>query len=251
MGLPLRGADGVIVGAGGGGRSIVGKQAAVADRPVAERDGPDGDGRATRTPGRDARDDLGGDGGVPLGGLASLRAMVDGAMGKRDAGGEAPRPPAREEPVPELPDFRVLPLGYDRNNFRTREFRDAVERLDEMSFGDFPVQGPRTVAWCARFMLANGGTPRGWHSKWRTEGRLQQHDGGVSMHDACCQVFELSLVYDQLNASNLASSEMLCRQIQLVEERWKDRFSSGESAESEYNLHLFLGQQSRGNLCIA
>ena len=71
------------------------------------------------------------------------------------------------------------------------------------------------------------------------------------MHNACCQVFELSLVYDQLNVGNLASSEMLCRQIQLVEERWEDKFNSGDSAESEYNLHLFLGQQSRGNLCIA
>jgi hypothetical protein len=233
---------------GGPGRRIVGKRAApVAGAIAADDEHAAGGADGARTPGRLDADA----GGVPLGGLAELRAMVDGAVGARRDGDWTRGADEGADPVMDIPDFRVLPLVYDRNNIRVREFRSAVEKLDQESFSDFPVQGPRTVGWCARFMLANGGTPRGWHSKWKTEGRLQQHDGGISMHDACCQVFELTLVYDQLNAANLASSEMLCRQIQLVEERWKDRFVSGESAESEYNLHLFLGQQSRGNLCIA
>ena len=71
------------------------------------------------------------------------------------------------------------------------------------------------------------------------------------MHDSCCQVLELLLTYDQVNGAKLAAAEMLMRQVQLVEERWKERFVGVDNADSEHNLHLYLGGPSRGNLCIS
>ena len=148
-------------------------------------------------------------------------------------------------------DIRILPVQYNFQDQRYREFRAAVERLSEDSFKDWPVPGPRTTIWCLKFMLENGGTPKGWHSKWKSECRLQPTDGGVAMHDAACSFLELGLCYDQLQLGNCAFAEQVCRQLQMVEERWKERMAPSDALDSETNMHLFLGQSTRGNLCIA
>ena len=76
-------------------------------------------------------------------------------------------------------------------------------------------------------------------------------DGGVQMHDAACQMLEIMVCYDQLNAANLGCAELVARQLQLTEERWRERFTGPDNADSESNLHLFLGGATRGNLCIS
>jgi len=100
-------------------------------------------------------------------------------------------------------------------------------------------------------MLENGGTPKGWHRRWQAEMRLQAHDAGVGVHELCCMLLEALCCYDQLNASNLAAAEHAARQLQLVEERHKDRVvGSVESQDLHRELHLYAGGSTRGNLCI-
>eukprot|EP00973_Karenia_brevis_P051814 7198587-Karenia_brevis.AAC.1 len=72
-------------------------------------------------------------------------------------------------------------------------------------------------------MLAQAGTPKGWHAKWVNLCKLQHTDNGVSLHEAMCNLLELMVCYDQLNAAGLASGEIAARQIQMVEDKWKDR----------------------------
>ena len=38
-------------------------------------------------------------------------------------------------------------------------FRDAVEKVQEAAFTDFPVPGPRTTLRCLRFLNRRGGGP--------------------------------------------------------------------------------------------
>lgn len=114
-------------------------------------------------------------------------------------------------------------------------------------FADFAVSGPRTLEWVLRFLVENGPTPRGWHNKWKADGRLQASDAGVSVHELCCLVLETMVVYDQLAVTNLAAAEQIARQLQLVEEKWKDRFSHGEV--SDEHSHLYMGAQL-GHICV-
>eukprot|EP00973_Karenia_brevis_P003209 442771-Karenia_brevis.AAC.1 len=67
-------------------------------------------------------------------------------------------------------------------------------------------------------MAENGGTPLGWHAKWRADGKLQATDAGVSTHELACKMLQTMCCYDQLDVGNLASAEIMARQLQIVEE---------------------------------
>ena len=69
------------------------------------------------------------------------------------------------------------------------------------------------------------------------------------MHEACCQMLQDMLCYDQLNGPDLAVGEHCARQIQLTEERWKERLIP--STDQEGDSYLYLGRSTRGSLCIA
>ena len=148
-------------------------------------------------------------------------------------------------------DVRTLPVRYNSAGARHRDFKECVELQSEDTWPDWPIRGPRTCGWCLRFMAENAGTPRGWHQKWKTECKLTNTDGGVPLHEVCCEMLEALTVYDQVNVVNLAGAEHAARQLQLLEERWRDRVaSSAEAQEVMQDMHLYSGRITRGNLCI-
>jgi len=83
---------------------------------------------------------------------------------------------------------------------------------------------------------------------WRTTGKLQDNDAWVAQHEAMCRILEVGCVYDQLDAAGLASFELICRQIQTIEERKKAQFSDGNDFGSDHAL--MSGMPNRSNLCI-
>ena len=98
-------------------------------------------------------------------------------------------------------------------------------------------------------MLNQSGTPTGWHTKWRSDGKLDPSSHLIAFHAVCCQVVETMMSYDQLNAVNLASGELVMRQIMLTEERLKDKFSAS-SPDGFDEFHLYSGRRDRYALCI-
>eukprot|EP00973_Karenia_brevis_P011913 1617848-Karenia_brevis.AAC.1 len=62
-----------------------------------------------------------------------------------------------------------------------------------------------------------------------------------------CHLLELMISYDQLDASNLASAEVACRQVPFAEERWKERVI-GQQEELVCSQFLFSGAATRGSL---
>ena len=62
-------------------------------------------------------------------------------------------------------------------------------------------------------------------------------------------MFETSLVYDQLCTTNLASLELVARQVQVIEQRFKDRFTEGIG--QDYDHYLMSGTPSSQQLCIS
>ena len=53
-------------------------------------------------------------------------------------------------------DVRTLPVLYDRQGQRFREFRQAVSQCEHHSFADWPIPGPPTVMWVIKWMVARG-----------------------------------------------------------------------------------------------
>jgi len=179
------------------------------------------------------------------GGLAALASAI--------GGGAVPvTPPAEVRQSGTSSDARVLTVEYDQTGERFRSFRDAVTLADEVKWPDWPVPGKiMTVLWCLRFMLNRAGTPTLWHQTFVSLGKLNTNDHQVVFHDALCRILETAMCYDQLNCPALASLELICRQIQCIEERYKDKFQGGDVASSgSLEHHLMAGIQSRSQLCI-
>eukprot|EP00973_Karenia_brevis_P086046 11932778-Karenia_brevis.AAC.1 len=99
-------------------------------------------------------------------------------------------------------------------------------------------------------MLAQGGTPRGWHSKWVANCKLTPTDSLVSVHENMCHILEMLVCYDQINVATLGGAEIVARQLQAAEEKWKERVVGLPNEVTHNTAFLFSGQQTRGNLCI-
>jgi hypothetical protein len=139
---------------------------------------------------------------------------------------------------------------YDNIGDRKRRFDEAVQFLETFEFRDSPVKGPATALWCCKFIAEHGGSPQGWHSRWLSLVRLQPSDPYVQLHKMCLRTLEIMLTYDQLALSALASAEYLFRQVQMVEERYRDKVH-GANSDSSLETNLFSGSVNKSGLCIA
>ena len=72
--------------------------------------------------------------------------------------------------------FALLPSGAGRARRRTRVCRDVVELLTETNAEDWPVVGPRTLAWCARFLDQRAGGSLDWRQSWSSMLKLGMQD---------------------------------------------------------------------------
>eukprot|EP00930_Biecheleria_cincta_P098804 TRINITY_DN90451_c0_g1_i1.p3 TRINITY_DN90451_c0_g1~~TRINITY_DN90451_c0_g1_i1.p3 ORF type:complete len:120 (-),score=26.34 TRINITY_DN90451_c0_g1_i1:266-625(-) len=73
-------------------------------------------------------------------------------------------------------------------------------------------------------MLELGGTPPGWDTKWRANGKLRLTDPGVELHESFCWMLYIAVQFDQLNLASLASAELMMRELMMIEERRRDCF---------------------------
>eukprot|EP00959_Pyramimonas_sp_CCMP1952_P312101 6532211-Pyramimonas_sp.AAC.1 len=90
-----------------------------------------------------------------------------------------------------------MAVRYDTKGQRHKSFADAVAILAPAQWGDWPVPGPRTVAWVARFILENGGSALGHDVQWRSNIRLTLDDITVPTHHVFSKIFETALCYDR------------------------------------------------------
>ena len=60
------------------------------------------------------------------------------------------------------------------------------------------------------------------------------------------------VTYDQVDVTNIFGAEILSRQVQLAEEKWKDRVSGSlPTGDTEHDSHLYLGTGlSHGDLRV-
>jgi hypothetical protein len=98
---------------------------------------------------------------------------------------------------------------------RHREFSSLAELCEEENFDDFPLEGPRTGAWCLNF-LRRRHTPTDHHLSFRTIARLQPDSWGMAEHEQLLKMIELGGCFDQLDLSNLACADMAFRRLQVI-----------------------------------
>ena len=154
-------------------------------------------------------------------------------------------------------DARILNLSFDVRGARHIEYYYGVQLCRTNRAADWPVLGPLTVLWLALYMYRNGGSPTAFHKRWLAEVRLDYGAAGVAEHLGLCKMFEIALVYDQLDLGSLASFELGARRIQAIHDKWKHKLPSqsglGSTGASglDDDMHLLLGtSETRGNLGV-
>ena len=104
-------------------------------------------------------------------------------------------------------------------------------------------------------MGEHGGTPVGWHNRWAANHRLVSADNSVDVHETACRFLQALVCRDGVNAPNVEGAEIVARQLQLVEERHRDRVVGGKGGDQSlgsFDAHLYMGatSASRGGDCI-
>lgn len=147
-------------------------------------------------------------------------------------------------------DARTLSISRDSQQQRFKEFRLAALECKEVSFQDWPIAGPRTVAYVLSRIVEHGGSPIAHSQAWRTACKFQPADKPAQDHEMLCRILQTMLCYDQLDATNLGSAELIVRAIQRIEEQHKLRLTAVDDAGE---AALFLGSSggSRVGTCIA
>ena len=118
-----------------------------------------------------------------------------------------------------LDDARLLlPMKYDNKGRRWLTFDEGHRLLAEEIMEDWPLNGERTTSWLFNFVRDHGGTFDSRHTKFVMEQRWEKDSMPALVHDLVGFALELSLCYDQVDCSNLASLEVLSRLYQVLEE---------------------------------
>ncbi len=114
----------------------------------------------------------------------------------------------------------MLAVKFDEMGQRYREYSDAVRLLEEPSWPDFPVQGPRTVRWLCKYIKDQGCVPRTRTDRFMRDAHVPENDRVRHEHSTLMEILEWALTYDQLDVSALVSFELLSRRVQLLEEAY-------------------------------
>lgn len=154
-------------------------------------------------------------------------------------------------------DARVLTVRRGGDGRRARSFKDTVAELIETTWDGWPVQGPRTLLWCAQHIAEFDHHPLAHHTRFRQIAGLQHFDAGVQVHEMAMRVLDFAVTFDQLQVAELACLEVVVRQAQLIELKYRNKVLSNQTASAtdvstlELDDHLYLGTgRTRGLLMV-
>ena len=88
------------------------------------------------------------------GGLSGGLGALASALGKNTV--DYPPEGGANSDNEESGDVRTLPVFYDRQGQRFRDFRQAVSQCEHHSFPAWAIPGPSTVIWVIKWMVADG-----------------------------------------------------------------------------------------------
>ncbi|CAE8582249.1 unnamed protein product [Polarella glacialis] len=150
--------------------------------------------------------------------------------------------PAGHVEAPE--DLTVLPVVFDNQDLRFRDFGGALAAMDTAEpEGGIMLSGPRTCMWMLKNMRDSGGNPSSHHDRWVRSSKVADSDRSVYEHEILCRILESMICTDQLNVPALQSAEILSRRIQLIKEAHRVNPSAPDYSAGDH----FLGTGVRRN----
>jgi len=114
-------------------------------------------------------------------------------------------------------DVRVLPVAWTNSEKRGRGFKEAVQLMSHVDFGDWPVESEPTLEWLLQETCSSGECTVQRHHNWTANAHIPSGDRSIHEHFCISKVLKVAAEIDQLNLPTLLSFELLGRRLQLIE----------------------------------
>ncbi|CAK0855216.1 unnamed protein product, partial [Prorocentrum cordatum] len=151
-------------------------------------------------------------------------------------------PQVRAPGVSSAEDARTLPVLRDSAGRRFRDMKSVANSSEMCAFDDWVLEGPRTALYLVKEIAKQAAGPLQRHSTWKHENKLQDDEHNAVTREMLSEILELATTFDQLDVSNLASMESLCRHIQYIEQRIKKKREAGKDFDLQ---DYYLGRTRR------
>ena len=145
-----------------------------------------------------------------------------------------------------LEDARTIAVAFNSLGQRGRRFEDSVLLMDPQDFDDWPLEKPRTVAYCLREEVKLGVNANARHLRWVAENKLAEDDANVMAHEVLAEIETLAVEYDQLDLTNSAAFERMFRWRQNIEESQRQSMEEKRQAKGGKDLSSALSQHFAG-----
>jgi len=134
----------------------------------------------------------------------------------------------------ECSDHRLIEVSFDRRGCRQQlTWREAVARFQQGTLEGWPIPGPRTVMWCARFIDRRQGGPLDHFRFFTSTMRLSKEAWGVSQYEDIMRMVFYLACWDGANLPNLAGVEVALRRAQLIEYVYRMEEEKTEKADGD------------------
>lgn len=119
-----------------------------------------------------------------------------------------------------LDDLRTLPVRFDAQGVRRREFNDAVAHMVDgvPQGGGLQLEGPSTALNIVKNLRDQNFTPSSFHEFWMRTADIPRGDRSTYEHECLSRIMEAMITVDQLNIGSLQSSELIMRRLQVIRE---------------------------------
>lgn len=119
-------------------------------------------------------------------------------------------------------DVRVLDTLFDSSGERWRTIEEILLEMQKDPHKDWPMEGPRTIAFSLRQLRRQNESWLDLHEWWVYRSCISSGDRSIHEHKSPCRVLYLITSYDQLNLSSVAGAEANCRRA-LIEHAYSSR----------------------------
>ena len=137
-----------------------------------------------------------------------------------------------------LEDLRVLPVAFDGQGIRRREFSSAVALMtdDPPMGGGLQLTGPGSALRLLKDLRDQSFTVGTFHEHWLRTAEIPKGDRSTYEHECLSRIMDAMVMVDQLNVPALQSAELIFRRLQVI--RQAHRASPGNPDYSSADYYM-------------
>ena len=143
-----------------------------------------------------------------------------------------------DAPSYKLEALRVLPVSFDQQGTRRRDFAQAVAMMaDGVPFkGGLQLEGPATGLNICKALRDQSMTPTSFHEFWMRSADIPKSDRSTYERECLSRILESLVTVDQLNICALQGAELVVRRMQVISEAHRISPSSPDYTSADYYM---------------